>query len=138
MGVCWLDKEETRPGERRQGTRSRGYKSRLGRIPAGQAAEGCDHDPHPAQPVCWSGNLSQHPDFLVSSPPCLGEDPENRANAGRMQIIWPHLLPWVPPPQSRFSPASPGVLHGNPPRLAPDPLVPLGPGNTAQMGGGKN
>lgn len=97
MGVCWLDKEETRPGERRQGTRSRGYKSRLGRIPAGQAAEGCDHDPHPAQPVCWSGNLSQHPDFLVSSPPCLGEDPENRANAGRMQIIWPHLLPWVPP-----------------------------------------
>lgn len=106
MGVCWLDKEETRPGERRQGTRSRGYKSRLGRIPAGQAAEGCDHDPHPAQPVCWSGNLSQHPDFLVSSPPCLGEDPENRANAGRMQIIWPHLLPWVPPPPPRPNPGS--------------------------------
>lgn len=44
----------------------------------------------------------------------------------------------TPTPQSRFSPVSAGVLHGTPPRPAPYPLVPPGPGNTAQMGGGKN
>lgn len=30
------------------------------------------------------------------------------------------------------------MVHGPPPRPAPDPLVPQGAGNTAQMGGGKN
>lgn len=77
--------------------------------PADQASEEHDHDPHPAQPACWSGNLSQHPDFLGAGHPCLGGDP-----------------------------ASAVVFHGNPPRLAPDPRGPRGTGNTAQMGGGKN
>lgn len=106
-----LEAEEEHPLRSASGSLSQGGRqgAEEAHKPAGQAAEGCDHDPHPAQPACWSGNLSQHPDFLAADPPCLGEDP-----------------------------ASPGVLHGNPPRLAPDPLVPLGPGNTAQMGGGKN
>lgn len=73
------------------------------------AAVGRDHDPHPAQPACWSANLSQHPDFLGAGPPCL-----------------------------QGTPVSTGVFHGTPPRAAPDRPVPLGLGNTAQMGGGKS
>lgn len=39
--------------------------------PVGLAAVEHDHDPHPAQPACWSANLSLHPDFLGAGIPDL-------------------------------------------------------------------
>lgn len=85
----------------------------MGESPVGLVALEYGPDPHPAQPACWSANRSQHLDFQGAGPPCLGGGPGD--GAGNAEVV-----------------------HANPPRLDPDPLVPQGAGNTAQMGGGKN
>lgn len=72
----------------------------------------------------------------TQGPPIRGEPLGMKQKQGEFKSLAPVPPPSTPPFQ--FSPVSAGVLHGTPPRRAPDHPVPRGPGNTAQMGGGKN
>lgn len=104
------------------------------RPPWGMTTTSIQFSQHAGQRIYFSIQTS-----WAQGPPVLGEPLGMKQKPGEVKSPVPGAhTSRPPPPNSGFSPVSAGVLHGTPPRLAPDHPVPPGPGNTAQMGGGKN